>query len=272
MRFARFLAPVLVGAFLLMGLPPAGAQADCPAGTGSSPPTAGRLTLGAPVVGVTGTVTVSGGGFAVASDIRLSLLKVPLTTGAIGVGSSLALLNGAFSQDVALPAQTSPGIYTISAVGTGTDNSCRRLGSAPVLVSQVLGERVARLTLGSATRRAGDATSATGNGCAPNAPVTFGFDTTGNLIGTTQSDAQGGFSGTANVPASAGVGQHGILASCSDPTGAAFVLNSTLDVQAAPLVARAALVHPLLACLLVLLMGAYFLVLARRSYRASARY
>lgn len=103
----RRILTVVVAGCALLGLAAAPALAQYP-------PAAPSLAVSATVVTPGDPLTVSGSGWLPASEVTLTFLSSPVV-----LGTATTDANGAFTTQVTIPADASPGRHTIRATGLG---------------------------------------------------------------------------------------------------------------------------------------------------------
>jgi len=274
----RRLLGLAVGLALLGPVAAAWAQvpsptSGCPVSTAAYPPTSGNLQVSASVVGPGGTVGISGQGLAPTSTVSVQFDSVPAgqsATAILGTASSGA--DGGFSSTVIIPATTSPGRYTVTAVGTLPNTGCRLLSAEVTVVIPALapggnattGVPFSTFVLGLTLRRPGETTTVSGSGCAATAPVTLSLDGGATSIGGATADDQGNFTATATIPSTSSVGQHSVLATCIDPNGANLVATAPLRVTGGLAVTGANLIPLAIAMVVTLAVGAILILIGRR--------
>jgi hypothetical protein len=92
------------------------------------PPTAGTLAVSDTSVAPGDPVTVSGDGYAAGTDITITFESEPVVIGNVRADAA-----GAFTTQVRIPADASPGNHTIKATGLGADGG-PRVTSAAIFV------------------------------------------------------------------------------------------------------------------------------------------
>jgi hypothetical protein len=241
--------------------------------TAAYPPTSGNLQVSASVLGPGSTVGIGGQGLAPTSTVSVQLDSVPAGQSATAIlGTALSGADGGFSSTVIIPATTSPGRYTVTAVGSLQNTGCRLLSAAVTVVIPALapGGSFTTFVLGLTLTRPGQTTSVSGSGCAATAPVTLSLDGGTTPIGTATADDQGNFTATATIPSDSSAGQHNVLATCTDPNGAPLVATAALSVTRSGLAVTGANFIPLAIVVVVTLAVGLILVLIGR--RRSNRY
>jgi hypothetical protein len=272
---ARQLLGLMVGLAVLGPVAAAWAQVPpptggCPVSTAAYPPTAGNLQVSASVVGPGSTVGISGQGLAPTSTVSVHFDSVPAGQSATAIlGTALSGADGGFSSTVIIPATTSPGRYTVTAVGTLPNTGCRLLSAAVTVVIPALapGGNFTTFVLGLTLTRPGQTTSVSGSGCEANTPVTLSLDVASTPIGTTTADDQGNFTATATIPVDSSAGQHNVLATCTDPNGADLVATAALSVTRSGLAVTGANFIPLAIVMVVTLAVGLVLILIGRRRR-----
>jgi hypothetical protein len=247
--------------------PPTG---GCPVATPAYPPTSGNLQVSASVLGPGSPLGISGQGLAPTSTVSVQLDSVPAGQSPTAIlASARSGVDGAFSSTVIIPATTSPGRYTVTAVGTLPNTGCRLLSAAVTVVIPALapGGNFTTFVLGLSLTRPGQATSVSGSGCEANTAVTLSLDGAGTPIGTTTADDQGNFTATATIPAGSSAGQHNVLATCTDPNGADLVATAPMNVTRTALAVTGANFIPLAIVMVVTLAVGLILVLIGRRRR-----
>jgi 5'-nucleotidase len=248
-------------------VPPAG---GCPVATPAYPPTSGNLQVSASVLGPGSPLGVSGQGLAPTSTVSVQLDTVPAGRSPTALlASARSGVDGAFSSTVIIPATTTPGRYTVTAVGTLPNTGCRLLSAAVTVVIPALapGGNFTTFVLGLSLTRPGQTTSVSGSGCEANTGVTLSLDGAGTPIGTTTADDQGNFTATATIPAGSSAGQHNVLATCTDPNGADLVATAPMNVTRTALAVTGANFIPLAIVMVVTLAVGLILVLIGRRRR-----
>lgn len=271
---ARPVLGLLVGLALLGGvaawaqvLPPTG---GCPVATPAYPPTSGNLQVSASVLGPGSPLGISGQGLAPTSTLSVQFDSVPAGQSATAIiGTARSGADGAFSSTVIIPPTTSPGRYTVTAVGTLPNTGCRLLSAAVTVVIPAVapGGNFTTFVLGLTLTRPGQTTSVSGSGCEANTPVTLSLDGGGTPIGTTTADDQGNFTATATIPPGSSAGQHNVLATCTDPNGADLVATAPMNVTRSGLAVTGANFIPLAIAMVVMLAVGLLLVLIGRRRR-----
>jgi hypothetical protein len=248
----------------------------CPVAAPAYPPTSGNLQVSASVLGPGSPLGISGQGLAPTSTVSVQFDSVPAGQSATAIiGTARSGVDGAFSSTVIIPATTSPGRYTVTAVGTLPNTGCRLLSAAVTVVVPALapggnattGGPFTTFVLGLTLTRPGQTTSVSGSGCEANTAVTLSLDGAGTPIGTTTADDQGNFTATATIPASSSAGQHSVLATCTDPNGADLVATASLSVTRSGLAVTGANFIPLAIVMVVTLAVGLILALIGRRRR-----
>ncbi len=269
---ARQLLGLAVGLALLGPVVAAWAQvppptSGCPVSAAAYPPTSGNLEVSASVVGPGSTVGINGQGLAPTSTVSVQLDSVPAGQSATAMlGTALSGADGGFSSTVIIPATTSPGRYTVTAVGTLPNTGCQLLSAAITVVIPALapGGTFTTFVLGLTIRRPGESTTASGSGCAATAPVTLSLDAPATPIGGATADDQGNFTGTATIPSTSSVGQHSVLATCTDPNGAHLVATAPLRVTGGLAVTGANFIPLAIVMVVALAVGSILILIGRR--------
>jgi 5'-nucleotidase len=244
--------------------PPTG---GCPVSTAAYPPTSGNLQVSASVLGPGSQVGISGQGLAPTSTVNVQFDSVPAGRSATEIlGTARSGANGGFSSTVVIPATTSPGRYTVTAVGTLPNTGCRLLSAAVTVVIPALapGGNFTTFVLGMSLTRPGQTTSVSGSGCEANTPVILSLDGGTTPIGTTTADDQGNFTATATIPAGSSPGQHNVLATCTDPNGADLVATAPMDVTRGLAVTGANFIPLAIVMVVTLAVGLILILVGRR--------
>jgi endo-alpha-N-acetylgalactosaminidase len=269
---ARRLLGLAVGLALLGPLAAAWAQVPpptngCPVSQAAYPPTSGNLQVSASVVGPGSTVGISGQGLAPTSTVSVHLDSVPAGQSLTGIlGTALSGADGGFSSTVIIPATTSPGRYTVTAVGSLPNTGCRLLSAAVTVVIPALapGGSFTTFVLGLTLTRPGQTTTVSGSGCAATAPVTLSLDNGATPIGGATADDQGNFTATATIPSTSPAGQHSVLATCTDPNGANLVATAPLRVTGGLAVTGATFIPLAIVMVVTLAVGSILILIGRR--------
>ena len=135
-----------------------------------------------------------------------------------------------------------------------------------VLPALAPGGTFTTFVLGLTIRRPGETTSVSGSGCEANTLVVLSLDGGGPQIGSTTADDQGNFTATATIPSDSAVGQHSVLATCTDPNGADLVATAPLRVTGGLAVTGANFI-PLASVMVVTLAVGLILILIGRRRR-----
>ena len=126
------------------------------------------------------------------------------------------------SADPTRPNQTFRRVWRPAAFGI----AAALIITGAVAASGVLGPRLFEPDGG--VKVAGDQLAAKGSGCAPHAVVTISLD--GKSIGTVVAVADGSFSASVPIPATATVGKHVAQASCVDAAGLPVVQTASITI------------------------------------------
>jgi hypothetical protein len=118
--------------------------------------------------------------------------------------------------------------------------------------------------LGLTLTRPGQTTSVSGSGCEANTPVVLSLDNGATPIGGATADDQGNFTATATIPSTSPAGQHSVLATCTDPNGAALVATAPLRVTGGLAVTGANFIPLAIVMVVTLAVGLILILIGRR--------
>ena len=83
-------------------------------------------------------------------------------------------------------------------------------------------------------------------------------------VNTTTADDQGNFTATATIPSDSSTGQHNVLATCTDPNGAALVATAPLRVTGGLAVTGANFIRLAIVMVVTLAVGLILILIGRR--------
>jgi hypothetical protein len=156
--------------------------------------TAGNAITLSPTSGPTGTpVTVTGSNFAANSAITIRFNTTQVAT-------ATSNAQGAFTATFAVPSSSTPGTYQVQA-----SDAANHVSTASFAVTNAV------ISLSPTSAKTGTPLTVNGTGFASSSAITVRFDTT--QVATATSNAQGAFTATFNVPATATNGPHNVQAS-----------------------------------------------------------